>query len=229
MPLLETPDLYYTAGPVSFGPITFSSTNSGNDTDDPSVFGSAVGYGYVDNGTDSGGGVPLAGLNSRLGSMTFSLSFPVSALIAEIRWAVSAESESSGLPITAQVFNDADELLESITFSPNGIDNAFTLGDWGFERSLAEISKLTLSNGYITAREFRYSVGVQAIPEPRSIALATLGFFILIGLSDKRLGLSKKRRVIEGFEKIPCIAPPCSKALGVVAAKTSIGAIGSLR
>jgi len=186
MPLYETPDLYYTAGPIAFGPITFKSTNSGSEADDPSVFGSNVGYGYVDNGTDPGGGIPLAGLNSRLGTMIFSMAVPVSALLGEIRWAISAESESAGLPITAEIFNSSGELLEGITFSPNGVENSLPLGNWGFERPTAEISKLALRNGFITARNFRYAEGVRTVPEPASLALTVLGLAVVRGFARKR-------------------------------------------
>jgi hypothetical protein len=171
-------DNNFTAGPVSFGPITYSSTN--NDPLDPSVFGYTDSYGYGSNG-DSGGGIPLAGLNAEVGYMTFEFSGTVSAVLAELGWSIPGSSGS--LPITADIFDSSNNLLESLMLSSDGDANDLPLGYYGFQRSSADIKSLRLSNGYITGRNF--SVVTGAVPEPSSWLTMIVGFG-LIGAAIRR-------------------------------------------
>lgn len=157
------PDLGYaafTAGPVTFGDITYTSTNSN------SVIGWSYGYGFAGNGFWSGN--PMAGVNTTNGTMTFTFAAPVSAVLADINWAPGyGEAYMS-------IFDSADTLLETFSF------NSATPGYWGFQRGQGDIAKLTLSNGYVGAQNF--STLSAAVPEPATWALM-IGGFGLAGLS----------------------------------------------
>ena len=167
----------FTAGPTVFGPITFTSSTS------DSVIGFTGGYGLAGNGVISGN-PPFAGLNTDVGSMTFTFSAAVSGVLADTNWAISGFSR--GLPITASIFDSGNALLETITFSNDGTLNDLAPGYWGFSRGSADIASLTLSNGFIIARDFSVLAEPNgAVPEPASWALMIAGFG-LVGSAMRR-------------------------------------------
>jgi len=156
-----------TAGPQTFGPITFTSTNTYEL--DPSVFGWNEGYGYVV------GGAPLAGLNAEVGAINFVFSSTVAAVLADLGWSIPGNSGS--LPVTAEIFDSSNTLLESLTLSSDGSVNDVPLGFYGFQRGTAEIKSLRLSNGFITGRSFSFSTG--AVPEPATWLTMIVGFGLM--------------------------------------------------
>lgn len=191
MPYYADPADYYFAGPATFGPITYSSTNGGDALEDPSVFGFLGGYGYGANGTDSGTGPPLAGLNHSVGTMTFAFANPVRGVLAEINWALDPNHEwiagaSAGQNIRAEIFDDADNLLEALILSEAGISNVVQPGKWGFLRPTADIASLRLTNGYITARDFSVLQSDSAVPEPSAWAMMIVGFGLIAGAMRRR-------------------------------------------
>jgi hypothetical protein len=168
--------LLQTVGPVVFGPITYTSTSVN------SVIGYSGGYGF--NGNGFWEGTPMAGLNAEVGTMTFDFATPVAGVLAEMNWA--APSSSNGRSIFASIFDTSGALLETKVFSTNGDTNTVTPGYWGFHRSAANIGRLTLSNGYIGARDFSTTTDLlAAVPEPASWALMIAGFG-LVGSAMRR-------------------------------------------
>jgi hypothetical protein len=132
----------FSAGPVSFGSgVTYSASSAS------SVIGATAAYSFGSNG--SWKGVPMAGLNTAQGSMTFDFANPVSSVMAELNW---SPGQSGGEPVFISIFNSANELLE--TFQLTGRDEVLDSGYYGFTRSSADISRIVLSNGYIGARNF---------------------------------------------------------------------------
>jgi hypothetical protein len=132
----------FSAGPVSFGSgVTYSASSAS------SVIGNTGAYSFGSNG--SWKGVPMAGLNTPQGSMTFDFANPVSSVMAELNW---SPGQSGGLPVFISIFNSANELLE--TFQLTGGDDVLASGYFGFTRGSADISRMVMSNGYIGARNF---------------------------------------------------------------------------
>lgn len=154
----------FTAGPVTFGDITYSSTTSN------SVIGYNNGYGFASNGGWSGG-LGMAGLNTDRGTMTFTFAAPVGGVMADINWAPCC---SSGLPVTLAIYDSANTLLESFQLA-DGSSNSVAPGYWGFQRGQGDIAYMTMSNGYVGARDFSTLVG-GAVPEPATWALMISGF-----------------------------------------------------
>ena len=161
----------FTAGPVTFGPITYSSTSSN------SVVGYNAGYGFANNGSWSGGAA-MAGLNSAQGAMTFTFATPVAGVLADINW---ASGYSNNLPVTASIYDASANLLETITFD-GGNNNLLNPGFWGFSRANKDIASLVLSNGYIGARSF----SLAGVPEPATWALMILGMGAVGGAMRRR-------------------------------------------
>jgi hypothetical protein len=155
----------FTAGPVTFGDLTYSSTTSW------SVLGWSYGYGFSANGFWSG--FPMAGVNTDSGTMTFDLAHPVAGILADINWA------NSGQLVTMAAYDSGNNLLESFVFNADWT-NQVNPGYWGFQRGQADIARFTLSNGYVGARDFTTVGG--AVPEPAAWALMLMGFG-LVGAS----------------------------------------------
>ena len=156
-------DAAFTAGPVTFGDTTYSSTDS------ESVLGWSGGYSFGPNGTWSG--VPMAGLNTAVGTMTFAFDHTLFGVLADLNWAVPGASD--GNPIYMIVYDSSFNPLEGI-FLASGSANYQSPGAWGFIRPEGDIAYLTLSNGYIGAKNFETLGG--AVPEPATWALMLLGF-----------------------------------------------------
>ncbi len=160
MPLTQS----FTAGPVAFGAITYSSTNSG------SVVGYNNGYGFATNGSWSGG-LGMAGVNTDLGTMTFAFASAVSGVLADINW---APGYSRSQPVTMSIFNSSNVLLETFQLA-TGSTNSVAPGYWGFQRGQGDIAYMTMTNGYVGARDFSILAG-GAVPEPATWALMISGF-----------------------------------------------------
>ncbi|HEX5379048.1 MAG TPA: PEPxxWA-CTERM sorting domain-containing protein [Phenylobacterium sp.] len=172
MPALEA----FTAGPVTFGDITYASTNSYG------VIGYTGGYGFGSNGMWYGN--PMAGLNTGVGEMTFTFATPLSAILADLNWA-----PGNGGAATMSIYNAADQLLETLQLD-DGFANNFAPGYFGFQRAQGDIAKLTLSNDYIGAQNFSLVTGVAGVPEPGTWAL------MLVGFGGAGLALRNRRRAL---------------------------------
>lgn len=163
----------FTAGPQTFGPLTFASDYSN------SVFGWTNGYGFNPNG-NWGNEAPMAGLNrgsdgGGYSSMTFTFDTPTAGVLAQMNWALGYSNNNS---VIMQIFDANGVELESyVTLANNGNVNTLTPnGYYGFQRATADIKTFKLSNGYIGARNFSYIAANGGVPEPASWALMLAGF-----------------------------------------------------
>jgi hypothetical protein len=153
----------FTSGPISFGTgVTWSSNSA------ISVFGYTGTYGFSDT---SWSGVPMAGLNTSTGSMSFSFSAPISGFLGQIDWA------NDGEVVSMSAFNSANQLIETITFT-NAAGNNLVASDgfYGFQDATADISRIQLTDGLIGIRDIDITTAVTAVPESSTWAMMILGF-----------------------------------------------------
>jgi hypothetical protein len=159
------------SGPATFSGITFTSTQ-------PSAFGYTGGYGFNGNGNWSGS--PMIGLDRATGYFDLSFANSISGFLAETNWTFS----NSSMNATAQAFDSAMNLLESITFE-NG-SNLFTPGYWGFNRSTDDISLIRFSNEYIGIRNISVADVTSPVPEPETYAMLLAGFGLMGAFARRR-------------------------------------------
>lgn len=172
---------YFGPGPQSFGSgITWSSTNA--IYQGGSVFGYTGGYGFGSNGYVSG--VSMAGLNdanqfySVVDTMTFDFATPVSGVGGITNW------YGDDVNVTIAIYDASNTLLESYVVANSGGNIATPNSFIGFSRTSADISKYTLSAGYIAVWDLTTTSG-SAVPEPASWALMIAGFG-LVGAAARR-------------------------------------------
>ena len=168
-PVMEPRDDPYTGGPVALPDgVFFSSTNSN------SMLGFTGTANFAGNGAWQSDAMPMSGVNAAQGAMSFVFATPVSAIIEQANWA-SAAAAPGQPPVTISIYNDADQLLETLVLSDGTVDFAKGGSFIGFIRPNAEIAKITFSNGFLGARDFfsRYTSnymgdGAEGGPGPSS-------------------------------------------------------------
>jgi len=165
----------FTAGPVVFGDsVTWTASNSF------AVFGWTDGYGFNDNGTWAGV-PPMAGVNTNLGSMTFTFASDLSAVGGIIDWAkLGSDYQNSSMSI----YNSNGDLLETLILMSNATNQVTPDSFYGFSRGQADIHSFVLSNGFVGLRNLT-TLGSSAVPEPGTWAMMLLGFGA-IGMSVRR-------------------------------------------
>jgi hypothetical protein len=161
--------------PQTFGPgITWSSTNFSSQGG--SVFGYNGGYGFAGNGFWNGN-PPMAGLNDSfdaygvVDTMTFAFASPVKGVGGILNWVPNQS------PVTMSVFDSAMNLIESVVLSVGGSNSQTPFAFLGFLEGTANISFLTLSDGYVAIRDLTV---VSSVPVPAALPLfatAIGGFF----------------------------------------------------
>jgi PEP-CTERM motif len=178
-------DNYFGAGPITFGAITWSSTNASNQ--DGSVFGYNGGYGFGSNGFSSS---VLTGVNDNFGfygvsdTMTFAFSSPVQAVGAVLNWYPDA-----GDTAYISAYDASNNLLDTYTVLSTGTNVGTPNSFYGFWESTADIAKFTMTDGYIAAIGGIYS---SAVPEPSTWAMMGLGFagLAFAGYRSRRTAIS---------------------------------------
>ena len=179
----------FTAGPVTVAPgITWTSTNTGNQGG--SVYGWSGGYGFNGNGFSSG--VPLAGLNDSsdaygsVDTMTFAFSSPVSAVGSVLNWV------PSNAPVTIAAYDASNNLLDSLVLSVGGAISVSPNSFYGFQEGSANISRFTLTDGYVAAIGGLTVSSLSAgVPEPAMWAMMLVGFGAVgLTLRGKKTGLA---------------------------------------
>lgn len=153
------------SGPATFSGIAFSSSQ-------PSAFGYTGGYGFSGNGEDWSG-ISMIGLDSAAGYFDLSFTNAISGFLAETNWTVSESSMNA----TAQAFDSAMNLLESVTFE-NG-SNLLAPGYWGFNRSTDDISVIRFSNEYIGIRNISVVDFTSPVPEPETYGMLMAGLGLI--------------------------------------------------
>ncbi len=181
-----------TSGPVTFGPVTFTSNVV-------SKFGWTSNYDFGANGSWTGT-PPLIGLNVasngfNYASMDFTFDSPTSGFLADLNW--DAQS-TGGLTVFFQVFDTNGNQLEgpvALTVN-NGGANAVAPGFLGFSRGQADIKSFRLSNGFVALRNLSYvAPAISAVPEPTTWAMVIAGFGI-VGVGLRRRSRASKLQLV---------------------------------
>ena len=147
-PVMEPRDDPYTGGPIALADgVFFSSTNP------RSMLGFTGTANFAGNGSWQNSAMPMSGVNATQGAMSFVFATPVSAIIAQANWA-SAAAAPGEPPVTISIYNDADQLLETLVVTDGKVDFAKGGSFIGFIRPNAEIARITFSNGFLGARDF---------------------------------------------------------------------------
>ena len=160
----------YASSPRTFGDgVTYNvTTPAGVQTS--SQFGATGAYSFA--GSGSWSGTPYAAFGLQSAIMSFSFADPVSAALAEFNWSRNAVEPT---PITFRAYNSAGKLLESLSFAAN--DPGHVTGFYGFQRTLADISRFEVEGYWIGARNLStLTSAVSAVPEPATWAMMIIGF-----------------------------------------------------
>jgi hypothetical protein len=172
---------YFGTGPQSYDGITWTSTNASYQGG--SVFGYNGGYGFAGNGYTS---QTMTGLNDSfdywgvVDTMTFRFATPQSAVGAVLNWVPSST------PVTFSAYNSSNILLDTLVVSSGDANLVTPNSFYGFSESTADISYITMTDGYLAAIGGIYvTTGVSAIPEPATWGLMIAGFG-LIGATLRR-------------------------------------------
>jgi hypothetical protein len=154
--------------PVRFGHGVTYDAKKPDGSPAPSLFGVTGNTNFSNSVMWSG--TPLVHFGARLATMSFTFDDPVSAALGEFNWTRLGSSTTS-----FRIYDSGGALLESLSFTAN--DPAHVAGFYGFQRTLADISRFEVEGYWVGARNLStFTETVSAVPEPATWAMMIIGF-----------------------------------------------------